>query len=195
MDLPDRARVKDLLTRYFIGPIGEAQIDVADAEFRDNWEHQFQAYQSHFESPTEWRGKAWREEFTHGRRYMNAGDMLLMYANMMASAGRFPEPKLFCPQQFVGTWVQVEPPPTVEPALWHLDTDGSFRSNSPQAPRANFWCVIRNGDDVRPGSLAFSNSRLDSPGWSIARAQIQDNELVGVHPSAIRDKPFRFRRA
>src|SRR5215468_6312715 len=100
MDLPDRARVKELLERYFIGPISEAQIDVVDAEFRDEWEHHFQASLGHFESPTQWCGKAWREEFTHGRHYMNAGDLLLMHANMMAKAGRFPEPKLFCPKEF-----------------------------------------------------------------------------------------------
>ena len=195
LTIPDRTRVKELLTRYFVAPISEAQIDVADAEFRHAWEHNFRASHSHFDSPTQWQGKAWSEEFTHSRGQMTPSDLLLMHANMMAIGGRFPEPKLFCPQEFVGTWVQVEPPPSVEPALWHLDADGSFRSNSSQAPRASLWCVIRGGNDARPGTLAFSKSRLDSPGWSIWTETLTASDLAGEHLSSLGDKPFRFRRA
>lgn len=195
--MPDRDEIRQLLVRYFEAQITEEIVDRVEKRFLQisSSLSEEAGYRRHFESPTRWRGMAWNEDFTGDRRSMTPSDLVLMLANMLADHDpSFPQPKLYCPAAFVGTWEQVEPrPPMFRRWLWHLSADGTFRCNNPEVPDTLIrWCLHRS-----PAGNRFSlvlQSEYSRAGWSMWGIEPPGNEIAGEHLGISRNTPFRLRR-
>jgi len=207
--MPDRARVSELLHRYFVGPITDAQIDELAEETRRVWhsdptyDYDWQWAHLCWESPTSWLGAAWHEEFTHGSREMTRSDLLLMLADKQSAyddkGQRFSDPKLYCPPEFIGTWELLEPrewlgrpaypPDTPGPTRFELGADGRFRSNTAwlSHERLPYWGVIRHHDhhqgpfwaSLRIVLRAQRHDRLGTDMTVIRNAYVIEDQLNG----------------
>jgi len=196
--IPDRVEVRELLAKYYMAPITDDAVMQLEASFQEilsnpGWER---PYHEHFASPTRWRGKAWNEDFSEDRRFMTPSDLVLMLANMKAKRdASFPQPRLYCPTSFVGTWEQIVPQPTLaQPCMWHLQGDGSLSTNSPDTPTGlSFWSVIRSYTSY--GDRLVLLETPDSGPWSICGITPTATELTGVHLGYVENIEFRLRRA
>jgi hypothetical protein len=202
--VPTRDEMRQLLEKYFVGPISEEFVDLIEARFLAGREDRaaWASYFSHFESMTRWRGKAWYEdaEFTFNRRQMTPRHLVVMLANKIADRnqdGSVPQPKLYCPPMFVGTWQQIEPKVELsEPCLWKLSADGAFRTNNPdRSPELTYWCAARLSPDDDQYALILRRGPVESAAFSLhgVKAPVND-ELVAAHLLPSGKVPYRFRR-
>lgn len=203
--VPDRAGIRELLETYFVGPITEADVDRVETSFVEiyNSRGDWSGYSRSFQSPTEWQGKAWNEEFCLDRKHMTPRDLVLMLGNMFADVddhpvapveNAFPRPKLYCPIAMAGAWEQLEPaPPTSKPIVWHLGADGSFQTNDPAREMYRLWSVKKGFGPPEPTVRLQLHQKWSESG-PIYRVGLVGNELVGKALDGWKDPPLRLRR-
>jgi hypothetical protein len=135
--VPDRAEIRALLEKFFVGPIDDATVDRLD--------HQFRAVQgdpaqrgpegSDFRGNKDrYHGQAWKELLATQPAGPTPSELAVWLA--VVTPG-YPPPRLYCPDPLVGTWLQVTP----RPARWQLSADGTFASDDPSVRKYNHWCV------------------------------------------------------
>jgi hypothetical protein len=189
--IPDRGEVRALLDRYFVGPVGDAAVERAAAEFRAAYDDDGlrAAYNSDFHSRLLGRGDAWREELSRAQSLARPIDLVMVIAHMAAKADASrPQPRPYCPAVFAGTWEQLEP---TGAARWELRSDGAFHSTSTAIPTDRVrWYVVRKPADDRY-SLVLRDTGLSM--WSL-QCTTPTDELVGVHLAQFEKIPFRLRR-
>jgi hypothetical protein len=195
--IPAREEMRQLLERYFTGPISEDFVDLIEGRFKEGYENTgaFASYASHFSSWTRWLGTDWYEDedFTWDRKHgMTPRHLVVMIANMVADGNdSSPQPRMHCPPMFVGTWEQLQPSVDLgEPCLWQLDADGTFRSSDPSRARLKYWCALR-----RYGySLQLARAPNERRGLRLFAARVENDELLAQDDIGARATQYRLRR-
>lgn len=195
---PTRADILLLLEKYFVGPVSDETVDRVERQFTEvnASDGRSSMHQSRMRSLVRWSGAAWYEEAID-KRTMTPRDLVLMLADDIADAeGTFPQRRMYCPPKLVGVWQQLEPAHS-ERILWHLDADGSFRSNSPDVAQGlSLWCVEISSD----GELYFALREHAASGggvWGpLARMQVDGDKLTATYVTLDIDdeRVFRWRR-
>jgi len=210
--VPDREGVRELLTRYFAGVITDAAVDSLYDRFmevRSN-DGDDSSLRRSFEGRLHKEGFAWWEEFVAERTYMTPSDLVLLLAHMRSNTDpNLPQPKLYCPEWFVGTWEQVEPTPqTNRRCFWHLERDGTFQADSigtyyrsengvslliaTDVARKTRWRVVRTSGE-RYVELTLLNEHYRGH-WSLVRIDPAGDEIVGTHLGVDGNPRFRLVR-
>jgi hypothetical protein len=201
--VPDRDEIREMLVRYFIGPITEAHVNRLVHEFeRPRSLGELEDLHWKFKSHFAWRGWAWNEEVSENHTSAAPIDLVLMMGHQLwdgqwlLGGPEFPQPKLYCPPIAVGTWQQVEPAhESPKPVIWQLNADGSYRTNSPDAPEDfKHWCVHRQyGRYENTFKLVFRSADFIGQ-WSVREIEATENEMAGLYLGPHDNTPFRFRR-
>jgi hypothetical protein len=196
--IPAREEMRQLLERYFTGPISEDFVDLIESRFKEGYENtgSFASYASHFSSWTRWLGTAWYEDedFTFDRKHgMTPRHLVVLIANKIADSNdSSPQPRLHCPSMFVGTWQQLDPSVDLAaPCLWHLEADGTFRSNDPSRLQSKFWCALRSYPSY---SLQLARAPNERRGLRLFGATVENDELLGEYGLGARGIKYRLRR-
>lgn len=207
--VPDREGVRELLTRYFHGVITDETVDeLYDryAEIRANHD-EMASKRRRFEVRLDKEGFAWWEEFVGDRSLMTPSDLVLLLAHMRSNMDdRRPQPKLYCPEWFVGTWEQVEPTPlTNRRCFWRLGRDGIFQADSigtyyrdevfliaADVVGKKRWRAARTFG-VQYVELTLLNEDYCGH-WSLIRIDPTGDEIVGTHLGAHGSPRFRLVR-
>lgn len=126
-------------------------------------------------------GTAWYEDevFTFDRKQMTPRHLVVLIANGIADRDdSSPQPRLWCPPVFVGTWRQLEPKVELaEPISWHLDADGTFGSNDPARSESRYWCATRGFPEFHLQLVHARNARAS--GLSLNNAEVTGDKLTG----------------
>jgi hypothetical protein len=151
--LPEPSEIEAMLTRYFEGPVGADVVAKLHAEvarvLADPPLHGGMARGFLPSNGGRAFGRAWREDLSFQRTSPRSIDLAAWIA---WSQSGYPRARPYCPEGYVGTWIQHEP--AADPApRWTLGRDGAF--SAPGTPYANriSWCAHRQGTKANDASL------------------------------------------
>ena len=143
--VPERAEIAAMLAKYFVGPIGDDVVTklhaevtrvLADAPLRRGMARGFLP-----SNGGRGFGCAWREELAFQRTQPRSIDLAAWIA---WSQPGYPRARPYCPDAYVGTWIQREPA-SATPPRWTLDHDGTFSAPGTPFAQQVTWCVHRQG--------------------------------------------------
>jgi hypothetical protein len=151
--VPGIAEIAAMLDKYFIGPISDDVVaKLHDEVARVLADPPSRAGRASSFLPSNGGlgfGRAWREELSYGLTTPRPIDLAAFIA--WATKG-YPPARPYCPDAFVGTWIQREPS-APSPPRWTFERDGGFAA--PDTPFASriYWCVHRQGDKPSDASV------------------------------------------
>ena len=139
--MPSSGELRAILETYFVGAIGEEQLEKVEVLLRDIFEsqakHVGESNQFYGNSQV-WAGRLFMEEAPVPRT-PRVVDMACVVAARVLG---LPKLKPNCPDHLVGAWND-ERNPAVR---WELGGDGAFRTDQPEYKAAIRWYVV--GDVV-----------------------------------------------
>jgi len=148
--IPALAELLAMLQKYFVGATGEHAAKLlaeVTAVIGDPTEHAGESIAFDPANGRKCYGLAWREELAFDSRQPRAIELAAWLASTRAG---YPPPRPYCPDLFVGKWIQHEP--EVKPApRWELMLDGTFICDAPVLRSREAWRVHRqqtNGPGV-----------------------------------------------
>jgi hypothetical protein len=151
--VPVRAEIATLLETYFVGPIGDDAIDKLHAEVaRILTDPALRGGVVRSYAPNNGGlgfGCAWREELAFRRTTPRSIDLAAFIA---WSHKGFPPARPYCPDVFVGRWLQRDETAPA-PMLWTLGADGAFSAAGTAFDGRKRWCFHRQSEDANDGSI------------------------------------------
>jgi len=151
--IPKRTEIAELLHKYFVAPIGDDVIDklhaevariLADAPLRGGVIRSYAPNNGGLGF-----GCAWREDTAFQRTIARSVDLAAFIA--WSNKG-YPRAKLYCPEAYVGRWLQREPT-TSAPVYWTLDGDGAFSAPGSAFEGRKQWCFHRHTESPHDGVI------------------------------------------
>ena len=187
--VPDRNEIKSLLEKYFAGPITDAQVDAIEKRVQDTAKsvskHKLEM-RTYYSNAVRYRGRAWREELSHGQTAPRMVDLVPWFASITSG---FPPPRPYCPDPYVGRWEDVE-----APQQWELHVDGAFRTTQQELASQRVWCVVRSSDAGHAGDeIQLRETQFDDAKRLVIRS-VTPSELVLDRFGGGTDRTFRLRR-
>ena len=168
MDAPSSAEVRRILDENFVGPIGDDVVNRLTEEVRtliadeSLLGREFREF--HPSNGGRGFGYRWREVLAFDQSSPRPVDLVAWVA---FSRRGYPAARLYCPNEFVGRWVQHKP----SAATWELGADGSLKTTAPGFTYRNWWAIHRLG-----GSLGDALWLYDEQGDPPSRLQLQSVE-------------------
>jgi len=149
---PDEVRA--MLEANFVGPITDDAVErLTEHVARVLADPALHAGETSSFRPANGRrgfGQAWREVLAHGRTYPRSIDLAAWLA---ASTPGYPAPRPYCPERYVGRWVQTEPDGASAHA-WRFGAGGDFHTDSPIiGSTRDRWRVHRQGEGPRGDAI------------------------------------------
>jgi hypothetical protein len=180
--VPSQVEVKAMLENYFTGlitdEIASKLTDYVARVIADPPLHAGETSKFHPGNGRRGFGMAWREQLAFCRTYPRSIDLAAWLA---ASTEGYPEPRPYCPDFYIGRWMQKDPE-TTSAYVWELDACGRFHTNHPLYSDRDRWCVHRTNPGPKGDQIWFDDE-LGISHYSVIVYDVTAKELT-VKPSS-----------
>lgn len=184
--VPDRNEVRSLLEKYFGEQITDAHVDAIEQRVQDTAKkimtHQ-REMRTYYSDSVRYRGRAWREELSHGQRAPRMIDLVPWFASITSG---FPPPLPYCPNAFVGRWEDSS-------QRWDLESDGTFETTQPELADQRLWCVVRSESGNGADEIYLREKPRDDAKRLVVNSS-SSSSLVLQRYGGGTDRTFRLQR-